>query len=372
MALKLTTDATDVPRYHQYATEIRHGDVPYRDFSFEYPPAALVPIAAPALLASGARSYRIAFELLMALCGCGTVVAGALVLVRLQARVLPATAAVAAGTIALGPIVLGHFDLWPVFLLSAALAALLWDRTSLAAVLLGVAIAAKIYPFVAVPLALVWIWRHSGARRAWTWLGIVAAAAFACFVPFLAVSPGGVWDSLTGQASRPLQLESTAAAALLAAHQLVSLQLGILFSHSSANLGGRSASVAATMTVIAEVAVLLFVWLDFARRPLDPQRLVRSVTAAVLAFVLLGKVFSPQYLLWLIPLVPLLEGLFAVGATVALAAAILLTRLYFPGRWHDLILFDALPSWLLVARDATLIGLLAALILVEARRSRPA
>src|SRR5206468_855150 len=146
----------------------------------------------------------------------------------------------------------------------------------------------------------------------------------------------------------PLQLESSAAALLLAAHQLTSLPIGVAFSHSSVNLGGRSAAVAAAVSVVAEIALLVFVWFTFARGALKPRSLIRSSTAAVLAFVLLGKVFSPQFLLWLIPLVPLLGGVLAIGGSFALGAAILLTRAHFPGHWSDLIRFEALPPWLLV------------------------
>ncbi len=55
--------------------------------------------------------------------------------------------------------------------------------------------------------------------------------------------------SLTEQAGRPLQLESTAAAVLLAAHQLFSLSIGVEFSHSSVNLGGKLPAAAAAATV---------------------------------------------------------------------------------------------------------------------------
>jgi hypothetical protein len=359
MSLKLAGNATDVPRYLEYGSAVRHGSVPYRDFDVEYPPAALVAFVLPALVGTGARAYRIAFEVLMGLCGIGVLAATAAMLARLGDRIAWRTAFAGAAIVALGPITLGHFDLWPALLSAAALAALLGGRRVVSAVLVGTAVAAKVYAAVLIPLALVYRWRTHGRVDAWRWLATTIASTAAWFVPFLVLAPHGVVDSLKGQADRPLQIESSAAAALLGLKQLVSLPIGVEFSHSSVNLGGTSASAAAAATTIAEALVLLAVWIVFARRPRDSRTLVRAATAATLTFVVLGKVFSPQFLLWLIPMVVLLGGSLSVWAAAGVGLSVLLTRLYFPGRWHALIAFEALPSWLLVARDATLLAVLA-------------
>jgi hypothetical protein len=368
MSLKVAPNASDVALYYTYGLKLRHGHLPYRDFAFEYPPAALVALGLPTLVGSGYRAYRIAFETLMGACGVGVIVASACVLVRHRQRALAPITVIAAGTIGLGPIALGHFDLWPAFLLSAGLAAVVWDRRLLSGVLLGLAIATKIYAIVLVPIAVVWFWRTAGRRSAIVWASSAAATLVACFLPFLIASPGAVISSLDGQASRPLQIESSGGAVLLAAHQLFSMPIGIVFSHTSANLGGTSAAVIATISVAAEIILLLFVWGTFARRPLDARFLVRGSTAAVLTFVLLGKVFSPQFLFWVIPFVPLLGSTLAVAGSVLLGLAILLTRLYFPSRWVDVLRLEALPTWLLVARDLVLLGLLAAVVAALAAR----
>ncbi|MBA3842123.1 MAG: DUF2029 domain-containing protein [Actinobacteria bacterium] len=372
MSVKLTIDATDVPRYYIYGEAMRDGHVPYRDYRVEYPPAALAVFGLPALANSGYRGYRIAFEVLMAACACGVMVASTFVLVRLRERVVAPIAFMAAATLGLGPIALGHFDLWPALLVSAALATLLWDHTRTAAVLVGLAIAAKIYALLLVPIAIIWIWHQLGARRAVAWAGTAAATVLLCFVPFIVASPGGVLWSIKDQINRPLQLESSAAAALLAAHQLVSLPVGVVFSYSSVNLGGTSATAGAVASAAAEIVLLLFVYFVFAKGAPDRQSLVRSSTAAILAFVVLGKVFSPQFLIWLIPLFPLLGGSLALGGSVALGAAILLTRSYFPGRWADLIHLRALPTWLLVTRNLLLLGVLTIVVVgLSSRRERP-
>jgi hypothetical protein len=368
MSVRVTTGATDIAVYFSYGEAMRHGHLPYRDFAVEYPPFSLVAFGLPAVASSGLRGYRIAFELLMGLCGAGIIMASAFAVVRLGERLVAPLGFITAAFLALGPLALGHFDLLPAFLVSAGLACLVWDRRTGSAILIGLAIAAKIYGFVLVPLAVVWIWRSRGGRAALIWLGTAAATVVVCFLPFLIAAPVPVLSSLYGQAGRPVQLESSAAGALLALHQLVGLKVGIGFSHSSANLGGTTAAAAAALSVLAEVGLILFLWIAFARRRGDLQQLINGSMGAVLAFVTLGKVFSPQFLLWLIPLASLLGGTLALGGWLALGLAVVLTRLYFPGRWIGVIHLEALPTWLLVARNLALLMLLAAVVLAFIRR----
>jgi hypothetical protein len=90
------------------------------------------------------------------------------------------------------------------------------------------------------------------------------------------------------------------------------------------------------------------------------------------AFVALSKVLSPQFLIWLIPLVPLVRGRRGLAASGLLGLALLLTQLWFPIRYWDLVAFEAVPSWLVLARDLVLLVLLAVLLLPTAREPAPA
>ena len=54
--------------------------------------------------------------------------------------------------------------------------------------------------------------------------------------------------------------------------------------------------------------MLVALWIAFARGPATASGFVRYAAACVCAFVAFGKVLSPQYLIWLVPLVPLVRG----------------------------------------------------------------
>jgi hypothetical protein len=69
-------------------------------------------------------------------------------------------------------------------------------------------------------------------------------------------------------------------------------------------------------------------------------------------------VLSPQFLIWLIPVVPLVYGRRGLVATALLAAALVVTQLWFPYRYWNLALhFGALESWLVLVRDLVLVAL---------------
>lgn len=340
----------DWPTYRSYGDAIlHHGRVPYRDFAVEYPPGALPPF----VVAAPFGDYAAAFAWVMAACG--------VALIFVVAHIRPAAAFfVAISPVLAGSLILSRFDLWPVLLATAAVAALLDERHRLGWALLGAAVAAKLWPFVLVPLALTWSVRRG---RGWAALAGVAVVV-AVFLPFVVLAPHGVWASLRGQASRPLQIESLGAALFTTfGHPQV------ISSHGSQNVAGHG-GVAALFT-LAQVAVLLALWIAFARGPATRERFLRYAAASVCAFIAFGKVLSPQFLLWLVPLVPLVRGRRGVAATTILATALVLTQVWFPQRYWEYVGSFRL-AWVVLARDLVLVALVGLLVLPVrvARRGR--
>jgi hypothetical protein len=77
--------------------------------------------------------------------------------------------------------------------------------------------------------------------------------------------------------------------------------------------------------------------------------------AATLAFALFGKVLSPQFVIWALPLgaLALAWGRYALAAAVALAAA--LTQLEFPAHYFDVVEREPLALALVAVRNAVLL-----------------
>ena len=215
----------DLHIYQGYAERLLHGELPYRDVFVEYPPGAFAVFLPPTAFGSG--HYNAAFKCLMALCGVATLVLVALVLAELGAsrrRLYAAVGLFALSPVALGPISLNTYDAWPALLTVLALWLFLRERDVLGFAVLGLAITAKVYPLVLVPLACIFVWRRAGPRRVAIGLGALLLVAAAVVAPFAAYAPHGVFESFRSQAERGLQVESLGASFLLLLDRLGALR----------------------------------------------------------------------------------------------------------------------------------------------------
>jgi Glycosyltransferase family 87 len=330
----------DWPGYQDDARAILdHGLFPYRDFPVEYPPLSLPVFLLPAAFAN----YASAFAWLMAVCG----VAMTVVVAAIDKR---AAFYAALAPVLVGSLVLSRFDLWPVLLVVVALLALVEGEDAVGWGFLGAAVAAKLWPLVIVPIALAWSIRRGHRRAPLAGLAVVVVVS----LPFAVVAPHGLWASVHGQADRPLQIESLGAAFLT-----VFSHPHVITTHGSQNVAGHG--LLAAVFALAQLLALAVCWLGFARRPQTRNGLLTSSAAAVAAFVAFGKVLSPQYLLWLIPLVPLAGGARRLPALLVLTAACVLTQIWFPLRYFAYATSFHLAG-VVLARDLALVALYVVLV----------
>ena len=75
------------------------------------------------------------------------------------------------------------------------------------------------------------------------------------------------------------------------------------------------------------------------------------------------KVLSPQFLVWAVAAVVLVQGTRGALATGLVLVACGLTRFWFPGMYWELVKqFDPQATWLVLIRDLVLLGVLAVLV----------
>lgn len=357
---------TDIPTYQRAYEHIADGQIPYADFSLEYPP-----LAAGLFWLAGALPgpYGVTFSILMLGFLCATVL-GVIALARaigLDVRRQTAAAVlVAVSPLMIGNLVETRFDLALAALVVWTLWAAATERWRLAWGLLAAATLLKLVPLALIPVMILWQRHRVGARSAWAGLGASLALVVAVMAPFVVMSPSGTWDLARYHLDRPLQLEAVGSAYLLGLHALAGIPVTVESSFGSQGLEGTGPAVIAGISTAVLIGLLiaiswtLWVGLHRARAPGDGRLFVAAAAATIVALLVAGKVLSPQFMVWLLPVGFLVAGRYGRVAAALTAAAMLLTFAYFPHQYWDLVALHDLPIGLLVLRDSVLIALLAA------------
>lgn len=355
----------DVGNYERYGRLVLDGEIPYHDFYMEYPPGALPVFVAPATVTTQAASYLDVFKLLMTACGLAALAAAAYALRAVgagQRRFVLALGAIAVAPLALGHVFLNRYDVWAALLGVLVLAALLARRTPPAAALLALAFAAKVFALAALPVVAIRLWRTDGARALVRAAAAFAVTSVAAFGFFLVVAFGGIGFSFYTQARRHLQIESVGASLLLAAEQLGLYRARIIGgAPGSIDLDGFLPNAIGVLTSGLALAAVAAVAAAYWRGPETDERLVVAFAASVTAFTVFAKVISPQFLVWLVPLVPLVSGRRGALATGVLLAALVATQIELQG-YEGLAIADW-AVWVLLLRNVLLLALFALLLL---------
>ena len=303
----------------------------------------------------------------MALVLVATLVLTALAARRLEGTwVLPA-ATLAVGAILLYPVAVTRYD--AVVALSLATAALCaaYGRSYLAYAALGLGAAAKLVPALAtLPLALS---RRGAARGYAVFFGVLALF----FVPALLLGSDNLAASFAYHAERSLQVESLAASVLMT----LGWVSGVTFEYGAFEAQGRGVELASDAS-LAITGVLLvvtgsFMWRAYRRGRFGGRAFSRYAAALILAFMLGSKVLSPQYVIWLLPLVPLSAG----GASGLFISAVFVATCYlttqvFPVHYGDLLNLRSPGPELLLARNLLLVLLWGLLLFLPGDGKRTA
>jgi len=362
--------ALDLSIYYQDSLQLLRGQFPYRDFALEYPPLALLAFALPRLVTFGQPLNFIGYVWLFMLENAifSTLIALTIAHVRGPQAAGPALALYAILVVVSAPLLPWRYDLFPALLTILALVCLLRQRPGWAGIWLGLGVAAKLYPIV---LLLVFgAYYLAGKNRpALIRLALGSAGALAVtLLPFVLVAPGSLLSFLRYHQLRGLQLESLPAGVIVLMHALGKAPAQLEFNYGALHVASPLAETVLSWLPIAFVVIFGAVLASCLARfrqeqiesgQLSSESLVAYSVAALLAFIITNKVFSPQYLIWLLPFAPLLRLRQAIGLLVICAITILL----FPFGYNHLLSMELLPVLLLNLRNLLTVALLIWLML---------
>jgi uncharacterized membrane protein len=379
------SNAGDPAHYARIADQVLRGLVPYRDFTLEYPPLALLPLTLPRLVGGDAAMTLDTYTQLLVLQNVAFAIVTGGGVAWLAARglsregVVRSTLAYVVLTLTVSPILLWRYDVFPALLATAGLVGVAAGRPFIAGASLGAGALAKVYPAVLVPvLALYYLQRRTlgdGARAAVA----VVVTSLAILTPFLVTAGFSTFAFVAFQEARDVEVGS-----VLAGFAFLGDILGIAEAHPNFgfNAWQVSSPVVDALALPAMLATLLMV-IAYGLSAIcafgaeaslangtASTALARYALAALLLLILTNKVLSPQYLIWLVPFGALVSRYQAY----ALLAACVLTIPIYPLYFQSLLAVDAGMVAVLNARNAVLLLLFLWLVIpglgVLSRRSR--
>ena len=160
---------------------------------------------------------------------------------------------------------------------------------------------------------------------------------------------------------RGIQLESTYSSFLLIFDKLGLTQVNTVFNFGSWNLaGGPAEALTKLSSYLLVILLLIAYWFIYRRTKPGKSQSTRlwAYALLVLCIVLItSKVLSPQYLIWLIPVLPLVlqRGCYIILVVFVLTG--LATYYLFPQAYLDLMDLRTVPVVVLFIRNLLLIAL---------------
>jgi uncharacterized membrane protein len=372
----------DIRLFFDYSSEIVNGLLPYQDFTVEYPPMALAFFTLPRLFASSLSTYHIAFVIEILIFD----VLGIIILAKLSQRLgLKPVENLTIYTVillAIGPIMVYRYDIIPAVIVLQSLYFFSRQKYGFAWVLLAVGVMTKVYPLVIAPVFLLYQVSQRHYRKA-VWGVVTFAAVLAVFIiAGLLLSPQGFWNSFSLQLQRGLHADSTYSSLLLLGKTLGLVQANIQIVEPTPLSVDVVSPLAGTLARIAQFVVIAALaslyWLYFRRAKsthglpgyTDQRKmlsLIKYSFLCVLVFMLTSNVLSPQFLIWLLPVIPIVTHRWRYAPWLLFTIACILTYYLFPTHYNDFAHDKSGVVYILLGRNLLLIAL--ACLFIEWKRS---
>lgn len=302
--------------YLPYANQLADGNIP----AMEYPQLALVFMAIPRIFSSTDFGYTTAFVAeVFVFFMIGLIVVGKLAK-RYNQSQRKAMLIYTILMLLMLEFVVDRYDIFPAVLTLISFYFLVTKQYVWAFVMLSIATMTKVYPAVLFPIYLIPFVINRDWLNALKGAGAFIIIAILIILPFLLLNSDVAFHFISYNMDRPIQIESTAASAIAFASTIGLTSFGIQSSLDYRSFGSDNAlgpwadSVMPYLTPLILV-ILILIYAAYAymlvkvRKEGKDNENIRMILLggasllAIMAFMIFGKVFSSQYLVWAIPFV---------------------------------------------------------------------
>jgi uncharacterized membrane protein len=336
----------DMGLYFRYAQNVMKGFIPFKDFNIEYPPFSLYYMVLPYLLGGRTiETYHLTWNILNAF----------LLFIPCMIFCIYEKSwrkgLIFIGLLALFPaeITFQRLDVIMAVLVFLSLYASTKHKNYLSIVLLAFATSLKFVPILLLPALLM----QTSKKKALLQILLFMIIILACLLPFL--FQGATFANLLYfwdyNKNREIQLESLWSTIGMIFHQPVN----VYTAYGAKNLSFHYSNVYAQ---IAMYVTLLYILVCYSIAWFKKQNIFLLGCVCLMGLILLNKVLSPQYLLWIIPLIPFaIRDFPSIHRAIfisLLATIILITHFIVPIFYMQLISLESFAVVLLTVRNILL------------------
>ena len=308
----VTSAWSDVDHYWVNTNDILvDGRMPYSDSVFEYPPLTLLFFMIPRLVSPSLEVYHYVFAVfadlfVLVILYFGYRIGDMYSVDRRYVFVM-----IAAMTLGAHYLISCRYDVIPAAFTVMGLYLYLSSRYSLAFLIMAVATMIKLYPALILLAMLIPFLLRKDWRMLFMGVLVSLAVCVLSELPFLIDNYQTAFAYLGYHSDRGIQVESLAASFLFLYNVLVPGSVTIGFSFGSHNLEGPAADALVPfmnyILIASILAIIVFTVLRLHRSGNKDNLFgIVCITAELLlmAFVIFGKVYSAQYMIWIIAIIP--------------------------------------------------------------------
>ena len=291
------------------ADDIFNGIMP----ELEYPPLVLVFILIPRIFASTPYWYAVGFAIEMLV----FLIIG-LLIVRKLAELLGKDQKkfMLAYTILMMlmfEFVVDRYDIIPAVLVLLAVYCYMTKRYAWAFILLSFGMMIKLYPAILFPIFLIPFIMDRNWKEALKGTAAFVIASLAVVVPVMVFQPDMLSYFIGYHADRPLQIESLLAPFIYLFAMFGFTDVAIEYGSGSDNLVGPWPDAAASLLTPLMILSIVLIYVLYAyklKKMRDTEQddensrlylFASAILLSVMMFIMVGKVFSSQYFIWMIP-----------------------------------------------------------------------
>lgn len=359
----------DVANFYQQYLHLKNGEIPYKDFVFEYPPLAIIIIGIPGVLSFSEDSYGIMFTIFSTIAA----ILCYYFLMKIGKNLGLKNRIISIMMILCTLLLTRCFFRLELFLMLFVILGFYFyseKRYELAFVMMSLGVMLKLVPVLfAIPMLIPFLLRKDYFELVKN-VGICVVVCAAITLPFLIADSSSAFDYLTYHSDRMLQLESVAASFVLLINIFVPIVDSCVYEHGSQSiLGSVPDAIASGIMYVMAIAVVIFVLFCVLRYREELKNennalIIAMGIVSIMLFVALNKVFSSQYLIWVLPLIALLvvdhrsnntERTILHLSVICLALTILETYPLYPMLYQEL---NPIAVLVLLARNLVFCGII--------------